>query len=371
MTGVSGAPARSATQADHGGTGQSRVRALDGLRGVAVLMVVVSHGGLAGQPTALGAIGVAVFFVLSGYLISRVVLEARRGGTWSMRGFVAARAARLLPALLLMQAGVLAWLASTGGEWTGVWLAVAASAFYVQNIVYNGVDVNLFIHTWSLAVEEQFYLVWPLVLPWLARLRRPLAWVGVLVAGSLLLRLVVAAEGGYYPAYYSLPTNAFALLMGGLLAIDPPTVPGGRVQRAIPVVGVVAIVGVAQAGVPSPEIVLPVVGAMLAAGVLAFALPGAPLLEGPVLRFAGRISYALYVWHFPVLQLAGELHGGLSALPWLLLSVALATASTLLVEEPVRQWWRSRGRTARSRWSPMDGTLVPTSSFSLPHDRRD
>ena len=199
MTGAWNTPARAATQAvqgDDGGTGHPRVRALDGLRGVAVLMVVVSHGGLAGQPTALGAVGVAVFFVLSGFLITRVVLDARRSGTWSMGTFLAARAVRLLPALLLMQAGVLVTLALTAHDWTGVWLAVAASTFYVQNIVYSGVDVNLFMHTWSLAVEEQFYLGWPLVLPWLAHLRRPLVWVGALVAGSLLMRLVVAAEGG-------------------------------------------------------------------------------------------------------------------------------------------------------------------------------
>ena len=122
-------------------------------------------------------------------------------------------------------------------------------------------------------------------------------------------------------------------------------------------------------GVPSPEIVLPAVAAILAAFSLAFALPGAPLLEGPVLRFVGRISYALYLWHFPVLLLADELHSGLPALPWLLLSVALATASTLLVEEPVRQWWRSRGRTGAGRWSPIAGTLVPTSPVFLPDDR--
>ena len=94
-----------------------------------------------------------------------------------------------------------------------------------------------------------------------------------------------------------------------------------------------------------------------------------PLLEGTVLRFVGRISYALYLWHYPVLLLAGGLHGGLSAVPWLLLSVALATASTLLVEEPVRQWWRSRGRTGAGRWSPIAGTLVPTSPVFLPDDR--
>lgn len=327
-------------------THATRLPALDGLRGVAVLMVLVDHSGLLGVGRSLGSAGVTVFFVLSGFLISRVIMAARDRGDWSMRTFLAARVVRLVPALIVMQAVVaVAWFVTRGsmGELPG---QMAASTAYVMNFYYGHFDARLLRHTWSLAVEEQFYLLWPLVLPWLLRARRPVIWMGVLVAASMLGRLTLAVSGHQDTAYTSLPTNAFALLLGCLLAVDPVEVKSGRLQRAVPVAAITGIVGVTLfASVPAPSILLPIAAAPLAMVALMFALPGATLLEAQWLRFVGRISYALYLWHFPVLGLADEHWGGESALPWLGLSFVLATGSTLLMEEPLRRRWRIRQAT--------------------------
>jgi peptidoglycan/LPS O-acetylase OafA/YrhL len=337
-------PATAATD-----VGAPHWHALDGLRGIAVLMVLADHAGLAGQGRPLGAVGVTVFFVLSGFLISRVVLDARALDRWSLRRFLMDRIVRLVPALLLMQAVVIAWWVLTGYGWRELLPEVAATTLYAQNFFYGDFELGLLRHTWSLAVEEQFYLLWPLVLPWLARRRVPLLWFGCLALTSMLFRLIVAATGAQDLAYASLPANAFALLLGCLLAVDPVDVRGGFGQRVTAWAGLVAILvgAVTASGVPAPYLVLPIPAALLASVVVAASLPGVPLMQARPLRFVGRISYALYLWHWPVLLLTDQQYGGASAIPSLALSLGLAAASTFLVEEPLRRRWRA-ARTARA-----------------------
>jgi peptidoglycan/LPS O-acetylase OafA/YrhL len=327
------------------------VRALDGLRGVAVLMVVADHAGFAGQGQGgMGASGVTIFFVLSGYLITRIVLADRERGDWSMRRFLAARAVRLVPALALMvAAAVAAWLA-IGGARDGLALEIVAALTYTKNIAFMHFDAGLFRHTWSLAVEEQFYLLWPLVLPLVVKLRRPILWLGLVIVASIALRIAVAAMAGAYASYPSLPTNAFALLMGCCLAIRPTRVAPGPVQRAVPVVVLAALLWfVVATGSPAAFVLVPVPVSLMAVVVLVWSLPGVPVLEVAWLRFVGRISYSLYLWHWPALLIADEKYGGLSALPVLILAGAAATGSTLLVEEPLRRRWRAVRAPAATR----------------------
>jgi peptidoglycan/LPS O-acetylase OafA/YrhL len=319
------------------------VRALDGLRGVAVLMVIADHAGFAGRGQGgMGAAGVTVFFVLSGFLITRIVLADRESGAWSMRRFLVARAVRLVPALLLMEVVVVAVWFAIGAPRAGLSLEVAASLTYTKNVFFMHFDSGLFRHTWSLAVEEQFYLLWPLVLPLVVKLRRPLVWLGVVIMVSIAARMVVAGLAGAYAAYPSLPTNAFALLLGCSLAIRPPQLAPSAVQRTVPLLGVgVMLWFIVMVGSPAAFVFVPVPVALLAVVVVAWALPGVPLLEVAWLRFVGRISYSLYLWHWPALLIADEKYGGVSALPVLMVSLVLAAGSTLLVEEPLRRWWRA------------------------------
>ena len=315
--------------------------ALDGVRGIAILLVLGDHSGLLPQP--IGVIGVTVFFVLSGFLITHVIAEARHAGRWSMRSFMGNRAARLVPALIVMVATVsIAQIVSGTGERLVVERVVKA-VLYVQNFFAEWDRSGPFRHAWSLAVEEQFYLIWPLAVGWILSRRRPMRLLGWVVAVSLVTRVALYVAGGHEMAYALLPTNAFALLLGCMLAIGRVRVerPGRTV--AIGIVGLILTMDLI-APIPSDArwLVAPMLAALAAVALVAGAAQGSRWLELMPLRFAGRISYALYLWHYPLLKLTGTYGDGVSAIWILLFSVGLATTSTLWLEEPVRRWWRAR-----------------------------
>jgi peptidoglycan/LPS O-acetylase OafA/YrhL len=280
-----------------------------------------------------GAVGVAIFFTLSGFLITRVIIEARAEGTWSLPRFYGNRAARLAPALIVVvTATTLGWLAS-GRPAEHVW-TFAPALLYVQNFAHPWLDGQVLAHTWSLAVEEQFYLLWPAAL--IVLLRRPRVIGPVLmttVALSVILRLALA-DGHTAVAYASLPTNAFGMLLGAYVALIPPRL-GRSHGWPLPVLTVLALL-------PISPMTGPVAAAGLTALLLAQRNRAERLLALSPLRFAGRISYALYLWHWPVLWFTGTTYAGFAALPPAAASVGLAIASTFLLEEPIRAWWRSR-----------------------------
>jgi peptidoglycan/LPS O-acetylase OafA/YrhL len=311
--------------------------ALDGLRGVAVLTVLADHAGFLREPA--GGIGVALFFVLSGFLITRVIVEARESGTWSMGGFLANRFFRLFPALLLMVAVVSTILLARGYSLAGVAARAAPPLTYVQNMA-PVLSLPVFGHTWSLGVEEQFYLLWPLVLPWFVARTRPRLCLALAIAGSVAVEVTFPRDW--------LPMHAYALLAGCALALlGPPSqrrwlLPAGAL-------GFVAAIAVApsfsQIYVYGPMTATPT-AVLLVAG----AFHGNRWLELPVLRFTGRISYALYLWHVPLLRLTGTTYAGSAAILPLVAAVLVASGSTLLLEEPVRRAWRLRREHARSRY---------------------
>ena len=215
---------------------------------------------------------------------------------------------------------------------------------YVQNMV-PPTSFSVFGHTWSLGVEEQFYLLWPLALPWVLRLPRPLTVLAALIAASVTIEIVVPADW--------LPMHAYALLSGCALALGGAPSP----RRWLLPVGTLWLAG-ALAVAPHVSQIY-VYGPLLAtpAAVLLVAGAGTPsrVLEPAPLRFVGRISYALYLWHVPLLRLSGTTYAGLPALPWIALAGVLAIISTLLVEEPLRRAWRTRGVSRR----PSDSRVGP------------
>ena len=320
--------------------------ALDGLRGLAIAMVLLEHAGAAPPPT--GVMGVVVFFVLSGFLITRVVLEAVEEHRWSLRSFFAGRAVRLVPAQVLMVAVTAAWWLAAGGDPEHVARTSAAAAGYVENITRLWQPGSLFSHTWSLAVEEQFYLVWPLVVLWLLRRRRPWQVLAGLAATSLALRWLLAG-GSLAPwAFGSTPTNAYALVAGAALAFAVPRLPAAPLLVGPLALGLLALATGWAAGRPSADITLaPVAAVPAVALVWAAVTSGAPGLDNRAIRFLGRISYALYLWNSPLLLVTGT-HGSPAAGVVVAVAVVLATASTLLVEEPLRRRWKSHARTPRA-----------------------
>jgi peptidoglycan/LPS O-acetylase OafA/YrhL len=301
--------------------------ALDGLRGVAILLVIADHTGYLREPS--GGIGVTVFFVLSGFLITRMIVEARDEGTWSIAEFAANRFVRLFPALLVMVTVVSAILLHRGFPLARLEPRAIPALTYVQNMEpYRHYAV--FGQTWSLGVEEQFYLVWPFVLPWLlGRVRARLILVVAIVASSTAMILFDRDW---------LPMHAYALLAGCLLALVGP-LPWRWWMLPAGAAGLAASVRVAphldRIYVYGPMLATPAAVLLVMA-----AVHGSRLLELLPLRLIGRISYAVYLWHVPLLRLSGTIYHRSAAIPTVGLSVVVATLSTLVLEEPLRRAWR-------------------------------
>ncbi|MFK5634337.1 MULTISPECIES: acyltransferase family protein [unclassified Ornithinimicrobium] len=339
---------------------------IEGLRAIAVLMVLAYHLGLPGSSG--GFAGVDVFFVISGYLITnQLVREATRDGRVSLPRFYARRARRLLPAatLVLVCTSVAGWLLLPRGRHAELGTEVLAATGYVVNWLFayrevdylaEDADPSLVQHYWSLSVEEQFYVVWPLLIIatlWVARrlrLRfRPVLTVVLagLVIGSAAWSVVhTAASPG--TAYFATTTRAWQLGVGALLVLLTPLL--ARLRR--PAASAAAWTGLVLIGVtflavstrtpwPGSAAALPTLGtaAVIAAGIAWPSSPPARLLGVPPMRFLGALSYGLYLWHWPALRLLEETHPD-ARLPTRLavglLSVLLAWLTLRLVENPIR-----------------------------------
>ena len=309
---------------------------LDGLRGVAILLVLTCHevgaarsvGGL----TAIGAAGVTLFFTLSGFLITALLLEERADrGRIDLLRFYERRARRLLPALVLVLI-VFDGMAVLAGESPSIVIPVLL--YFANWASLAGADLGLLSQTWTLSVEEQFYLLWPLVLIVSMRWRRgPLV---VIVAGatvSLFLRFTIH-DGRRI--FFGSDTQAFGLLVGALLAVLALQ---GLRERKLPGWATVALVLSLFALTPVRNafvgfwvvpVAVPIVGAVLIWSGTGRVLTSAPLC------YLGRRSYAIYLWHFPLIVLFRDAVGAsaLNGLLMISLSIAFAELSWRVVERP-------------------------------------
>jgi peptidoglycan/LPS O-acetylase OafA/YrhL len=351
---------------------------IEGLRGVAVLAVVAYHAGLGA--VGGGFVGVDVFYVLSGFLITGLLWdELQRTGRLRLGEFYARRARRLLPAaVVVLVATVVAaslWLSPLQARLVAE--DALAAALYVANYRFAALRTDYLAdaspsplqHYWSLGVEEQFYLLWPLLLLAVFVIgrrmgtRSPVAAAAVLVlagAGSLALSLRLTALSQPW-AFFSLPTRAWELAAGGVLALARP-----RLRRLPEVVaatlgwlGLEAVLwSITQFSVSTPfpgtAALFPVAGtaAVIAAGCSAPRLGPNLLLDRRPMRLAGKISYSWYLWHWPLLLLAPAVAGHRLGL-WHNLGLAaasglLALATVKLVEDPVRFSPRLRSPPRRS-----------------------
>jgi peptidoglycan/LPS O-acetylase OafA/YrhL len=284
--------------------------ALDGLRGVAILLVLVGHLGIPGV-TSPGTYGVTVFFVLSGFLITTLLLEERqRDGAWSLPAFYGRRARRLLPAMVVCVALALAVdLALYGG--VPDWLLVVGTLGYSANFVMGAGDWfpgTTLGHTWSLAVEEQFYLLWPLLLAGLVAVGLRRARLLVAAAVVVLAAWTAAlhhAGAGFDRLYFGTDTRFAPLLMGCLLAF---ILHRARTRLASPAWQVYGWLLVIVACIPSLQaaelhlVWLPAVAGVGAVLLIYAAVNGrAHWLGWGPLAYVGRRSYALYLYQGVVL----------------------------------------------------------------------
>jgi peptidoglycan/LPS O-acetylase OafA/YrhL len=334
---------------------------IDGLRAIAVLSVVLYHFGL---PLRGGFVGVDIFFVISGYLIGGILWREydATGRIW-LRNFYARRFRRLAPAFVVVAlvTTLLAYALMLPFEFREFGKSLIAATFYLSNVLFyrqagyfnSASEDKPLLHTWSLAVEEQFYIFLPLFILLLAHWRRRL--LGALVAAWALslAGCVLLTPRMPEAAFYLFPFRAWELLSGVLLAIW--SYETGREARGFAMLSWLglAMVGASIVFIPAGPLfpgmlaIVPVLGTVLLLANGTGDNSVNRILCHPHMVFFGLISYSLYLWHWPVLVLSSYLRDGhanlLESGLWMMLSVGLAYLTWRFVENPVRYARRLSG----------------------------
>lgn len=372
-------------------------REIDGLRAIAVLPVILFHAGVPGVPG--GFFGVDIFFVISGYLITTIIIEQIGQGTFSILSFYERRARRILPALFLVVGVCIpaAWHWMTPLELRAFAGSVVSILFFSSNILFYrehgyfeaASELKPLLHTWSLAVEEQFYLFFPPVILLLARLGW--RWTSIAVVGAAAVSLTLAAMfATTHPAaaFFLLPARAWELLAGAIVALALRRPMTATLLSAVPRPGreAMTLLGLALIAhavlgydpadpFPALTAAYPVAGACLVILFAAPAVAGAPstfgarlLSVGPMVGI-GLISYSLYLWHQPLLaftRIATDTPLGLEVrLGLVAATIGLAYFTWRFVERPFRDAgkvpppmiWRTAGALA--------GILLVASSIGV------
>lgn len=358
---------------------RAHIGALDGLRGLAVAAVLLFH---AGQMRG-GFLGVDLFFVLSGFLITGLLLEdLGRGGRLGLMAFWGRRARRLLPALAVMVTSALplAWafarpdmlrFALQDAPWVA---AQSVNWHYIHEQLgyWDASGTRLFAHLWSIGVEWQFYLAWPLMVTLAGKGPRGQRRVAlVAVAGaliSLLLMIRLGAAVDTTRAYEGTDTRAFSLLLGAAAATAPVRDAVAGLPRlaveviCVPLLCVLAASWLLTGGEETPG--------LFQGGMFAHSLGSAALIAllartpdglvgrvvgSAVPRRLGELSYSLYLWHWPIYLLLPRPVAGLDGLGWTITAVGLSLLAALIskaaVEDPVRL--RARWATGRRGWAAL------------------
>lgn len=324
---------------------------IDGLRAIAVGAVLLFHA-YPGRLTG-GFVGVDIFFVISGFLISRIIAGKLAGGSFSLRGFYAARVMRIYPVLILVLAVtlVVGWFALMADAYTDLgWQTVGATAFVANLLFWHqanyfsaGALDHTLLHLWSLGVEEQFYLAWPLILAAAFRFGVNLRATAILIALASFVCAVWLSSHNPTAAFYSPLSRAWELMAGALVALYPRTL-ARPIAEGATVTGLLLIAAgllLIDYNTPFPgwSALLPCIGtALLIYGEGSWF--NRTILGSRPFVFGGLISYSLYLWHWPIFSFAailhyGDLPHGAAKIGLMALSVALAVASFYLIESNV------------------------------------
>jgi peptidoglycan/LPS O-acetylase OafA/YrhL len=329
---------------------------VDGLRAVAILSVLAYHCSERILPG--GFIGVDVFFVISGYLITKIIATELADERFSIAAFYVRRAKRILPALFVVLSTTvgLGLVLLTPSELSSMGKNMAATSGFVSNVTF-WLDTGYFdvaaerkplLHTWSLAVEEQFYLLWPLALMLVVRHRLNVRRLLLVVSGLSFALSCYYVVRHQPTAFFLLPGRAWELLIGAALALGvvSPAATAGR-RQIYAVAGFGMVVGAAcllgrSSPFPGWNAIFPCVGAglLIHAGERGDNVVSRHILSRRPVVFLGLISYSLYLWHWPLLSLARiTQHGSLTAwqtIAVILVAVGLAVLTWRFVERPFR-----------------------------------
>ena len=333
---------------------------IDGMRGIAVLIVVLFHAFPALIPG--GFIGVDIFFVISGFLISTILIGEFEKGTFTYSNFYARRARRIFPALILVLSASLAfgWIALFPDELKLLGKHIFGGATFLSNVFLwfevgyfdTAAETKPLLHLWSLGIEEQFYIFWPILLALAFKYRMSVFWLTLaLMAVSFGLN-VGGIERFPSATFYSIASRAWELLIGAMLAHlslrRKPLLPGvdgtaGRNALSFAGLGLIVLACAlvrGGKGFPGWWALLPTLGAacLIAAGPQAWI--NRVVLSNRVLLWVGLISYPLYLWHWPLLSFAQIVESGVPALEIRIAAVLgallLAWLTYALVEQPIR-----------------------------------
>jgi peptidoglycan/LPS O-acetylase OafA/YrhL len=352
---------------------------IDGLRAVAVLVVVAFHA----FPSWVrgGFIGVDVFFVISGYLISTIIFENLDRGTFSFTEFYARRIKRIFPALLLVLITCFAfgWFALLADEYKQLGKHIAAGAGFISNFILwdeagyfdNSAETKPLLHLWSLGIEEQFYIVWPLFL-WFAWKRKfNLLTITIVVTIATFILNMKGVKQDMVATFYSPQTRFWELLSGSLLAwvtlykkgayanikhkldywlscivfSEKQEADGKALSNVLSFVGLLLLVYCfwrfnKELSFPGKWALVPVLGAVLIITAGSKAWVNRTILSNKVTVWFGLISFPLYLWHWPLLSFARIVEGEVPScnirIAVVVLSVALAWLTYKLVERPIR-----------------------------------
>lgn len=336
---------------------------IDGLRAFAVVPIILFHLGYGW--VAGGYLGVDVFFVISGFLITSIITDELRVGTFSFRNFWARRVRRILPVLIAVTSVTIActWWFVFAGDWSFAGRQALAALFSVANLFFwqNAGDYwgsraqgLVLLHTWSLSVEEQFYLFFPFVV-WAVHRFRP-TWLRGLFGATIVASLGVFLWGSlHHPiaTFYLLPTRAWELATGALLSTlvrhprEPspethpePDLPADDVWSVLSLLGL----GLVLAGyllLPGEGGVTSGLAIVVFGTAIVIASPGRGpcqwILSRPAVVYVGKISYSLYLWHWPVLVLASHLGLERHRVALMVVTALAAVASYHGIEQPTRR----------------------------------
>lgn len=365
---------------------------IDGLRAVAVTSVLFYHGNSAWLPG--GFIGVDVFFVISGFLISSIILGGIDRGRFSFADFYARRIKRIFPSLLvvLLAVSLVGWLSLFTDEYERLGKHVAAGAAFLSNIILwkeagyfdPASELKPLLHLWSLGIEEQFYLIWPLLFFLLAKARRsPLAAIGVITLGSFALNLYWVKDHEVR-AFYLPVTRFWELSLGSLLAYAQvlgvkrssasirgasnvlaggasPSTQNRMAFCGLALLVVALVVLTKEDQYPGWLAALPTVGTFLLIAAGNRCWINSRLLGNPLMVWIGLISYPLYLWHWPLLSFLRILSptplSAATTLITLAVAVALAWLTYRYVEWPIR--------TSRARLGPSLALLAGLSAIGI------
>ena len=356
---------------------------IDGLRALAVLSVVAFHAfpGLAAYGLSGGFIGVDVFFVISGFLISTIIFENLDKGTFSFTEFYSRRITRIFPALLLVLIASYAfgWFALLADEYKQLGMHIAAGAGFFSNFALwneagyfdNSSETKPLLHLWSLGIEEQFYIIWPLLL-WVAWKKKfNLLTITILVLAISFYLNVKGIKKDAVATFYSPQTRFWELLCGSVLAWvtlykkdsfstfrtkldgylasivyrEKPVVDGNALSNVISFLGMSLLMYgfwkiTKEARFPGTKALLPVLGTVLIIAAGPTAWVNRTILSNKIAVWFGLISFPLYLWHWPLLSFAriveSEVPSRNIRIAAVLISIVLAWLTYKLVERPIR-----------------------------------